>query len=162
MSESRLKKVLLLLDMAQKDQEKALETLGLFRSQLSQFETQLTELKSYLQEYVDKINNEGLALLPIQLQTTQAFIDKLHTAINAQAKRVEDQMKLVEKAQEAWIDKRARLKAFQNLAEKIQKDISVTLEKREQKMLDDLASQQFTHKNPSSIKFQIWRSLVPY
>ena len=149
MSQARLKKMAILLEIAQKEQDKALETLGLFRSQLSAHEEQLASLKAYLQEYIDRINNEGLKLMPIQLQTTQTFIDKLNTAIQAQTTKVEEQKQLVTRAQEAWVEKRARLKGFETLYNKIQKNITLTLDKREQKMLDDLASQQFTQKQLS-------------
>lgn len=149
MSQARLKKILILLDLAQKELDKSLETLGFFRNQLSAHEEQLASLQEYLQSYIDKINNEGMCLMPIQLQTTQTFIDKLNTAIYSQTDKVEEQSQLVERAQQAWLEKRARLKAFQTLYDKIQKDLTLSVDRHEQKMLDDLASQQFIHKTDS-------------
>lgn len=149
MSQARLKKMLILLELAQKEQDKALETLGFFRNQLTSHEEQLASLQDYLQGYIDKINNEGMRVMPIQLQTTQTFIDKLNTAIYTQTDKVQEQTQLVERAQQAWFEKRARLKGFESLYQKIQKDLTISLDRREQKMLDDLASQQFVQKKSS-------------
>lgn len=147
----RLDRMQVLVDLAQRELDKALETLSILQAQLGDHQQQYESLKQYLFEYVDRINNEGLALMPIQLQTTQSFLDKLNTAIFAQQQKITEVSVVVEKAEDNWAEKRARLKALEKLFQKIQKNEQVSLQKQEQKMLDDLASQQFVQKNTSTI-----------
>jgi len=85
--------------------------------------------------------------MPVQLQTTQGFIDKLNTAIVTERKTISELKVQVEQARQVWFEKRARVKAMQNLLEKVTKNEQVKLDRQEQKMLDDLASQQFLKSN---------------
>lgn len=147
----RLKRMQVLVDLAQREFDQALETLSVLKAQLGDHQQQYDSLKNYLSDYVERINNEGLALMPIQLQTTQTFLDKLNSAIFAQKQKITEVSEIVEKAEDNWAEKRARLKALEKLFQKIQKNEQVSLQKQEQKMLDDLASQQFVQKNPQTI-----------
>lgn len=143
---SRSKRIAVLVDLAEQEQEKALETLGLLRAQAEGDQEQLDSLNQYLQEYIDQINNEGLHLMPVQLQTTQGFIDKLNSAISSQQQKVVEANALLEKAQDAWMEKRSRALAMEKLYEKVKSNEVALLEKQEQKMLDDLAAQEFNKK----------------
>ncbi len=140
---ARLDRMLVLVELSEGEFNQAQETLGILRNQLNEHQQQYDSLKEYLQEYVDKINNQGLSLMPIQLQTTQSFLDKLNSAIFAQAQKILEMTEIVNKAEENWVEKRLRVKALQKLFAKIKKNEMIFLEKQEQKMLDDLSSQQF-------------------
>ncbi len=140
-----------LVDLADKDLDKALETLGILRKQLNDHQQQHESLKMYLQEYVDKINNEGLSLMPIQLQTTQSFLDKLNSAIFSQGEKVVEMTEIVNKAEENWTEKRSRSKALQKLFAKIQKNATALLEKQEQNILDELSSLQFIQRKNNTL-----------
>ncbi len=143
---SRLERIEMLVDLSQVELNKALETLSVLRNQLAEHQQQHSSLTLYLQEYVNKINHQGLSLMPIQLQTTQSFLDKLNSAIVAQSKKIIEMSEIVNKAEENWTEKRSRLKAMQSLFDKIKKKNTVFLERQEQKILDDLSSLQFIRR----------------
>jgi len=60
---------------------------------------------------------------------------------------VSDLKRDADKAQEVWIEKRARLQAFEKLLVKLNKNESKRLDKIEQRMLDELSVQTFLKRD---------------
>lgn len=133
----------LLVDLAEQELDKAAATLRELQSQQTFVSQQLNDLKAYLQEYVAKMTTSGHYYLPIQLQTTQAFIDKLNQAIINQQTQLTNLGKTVEAAQAQWLEKRVRFNALHKVYTKRLKQEHQLQEKREQKSLDDLAAQRY-------------------
>lgn len=139
----RTQRIQILVDLAKTEQENALTELGQLQSQKTEHQAQLESLNQYLQSYIDDINLTGMTLMPIQLHTTQGFINKLNLAINGQKEQVQALEMAIEKARQVWFEKRARVEAMQKLWDKVSQKEQFKLDKQEQSMLDDLASQQF-------------------
>ncbi|WP_083944968.1 flagellar export protein FliJ [Thiomicrospira microaerophila] len=139
---SRLVRLKLLVDLAEQELDKAQLTLKQLSTNRDMTAQQIEDLKSYRQDYMARLTASG-TMLPIQLSTTQAFINRLNQAIEGQQKQLESQQTLCEQAREQWLEKRVRLQAMQKLYQKVEKQVVYAENRVEQKMLDDLAAQNF-------------------
>jgi flagellar FliJ protein len=140
---SALTRMKMLVDLAEQEVEKAALTLRELQSQQTFVNRQLNDLKAYLQEYVAKMTTSGQFFLPIQLQTTQAFIDKLNQAIANQHSQLAALDKNVEAAQAQWLDKRARYNALHKVYAKRLEQAQQLQAKQEQKAMDELSALRF-------------------
>lgn len=138
----------MLVELAQNELDKAQETFVTIRQQLDSSQEQLNSLTEYQANHLTKFHNEK-QVNAAQLQTTQAFVDKVNKAILSQKNQIEHMTHALEKAHEAWIEKRARHQALKTVHLKLKRDESVKLDKQEQKMLDELASQRFVQTQSS-------------
>lgn len=129
-----------LVELAEIEMDNAAQTLALMRQRESEDVAQLESLQAYAVEYNQQGIKEGQSLF--QLNTYRLFAEKLMQALASQEFKVGQSNLMVEKAQEAWFEKRARFKALQKLLHKMQSDYQYKLNKQEQKMLDELAAQQ--------------------
>lgn len=138
----RSKRIKLLVELAEQDVEKAQLTLKDIRANLLFTKQQLSDLKNYRNEYMARLTTSG-HILPIQLQTTQAFISKLNLAIEGQQAQVQSMEEMLDKAQLQWMEKKVRLQALDKVYQNLVRKEYSQAEKAEQKMLDELASQNF-------------------
>lgn len=137
-----------LVELAEMEMDNAAKTLALMRQRENEDAAQLDALENYSKEY----NQQGMKHQGdlMQVQTYRLFANKLQQALQAQDQKLKQSVEMVEKAQQAWFEKRARFKALNQLLEKIQSDRDKKLSKQEQKLLDELASQQSSQEPPFS------------
>lgn len=140
---SRANRMQLLVDLAEQEMDRAIQTLKEIQNQRDYVQLQLNDLKAYLEEYVAKISTSGQSFMPIQLQTTHAFVEKLKQAILSQTQQVESLTETVRAAEQQWLEKRVRFNALQKVQQKLSRNEKVALDRIEQKWLDDLAAQNF-------------------
>lgn len=141
---SRIEKIQTLVELSEAEESKALETFSTLQSQFHEHLNQLEVLRSYVNDYGQQ--NLDKTLSSIQMLSTQAFVGKLHSAIENESSKTEQFKEVLERAREAWIDKRARVKALQKLLLKLKQNRQTVLDKQEQNFLDDLSSQAFSRK----------------
>lgn len=135
-----------LVELAEMEMDNAGKTVAFMREEMQQAQEQLETLQSYLQDYA-KQPLGGVAQTITQLQMNATFSEKLQQAIQAQSENYLQKQRMVEKALEAWREKRARFKALQTLLEKKRKQRDAKLNRQEQKMLDELAAQRSMHNS---------------
>lgn len=140
---SRAKRMKVIADLAAEEMATAQATLKEVTHQRDYVQVQMNDLKQYLNEYVAKLTTSGQAFMPIQLQTTQAFIEKLKTAIAGQQEQLNSLDDIVKMAHEQWMEKRVRFNALKKVCEKLENDERVALDRAEQRLMDDLAAQNF-------------------
>jgi len=138
----RIKRMQKLVELADIELNKASQTLGALREQYEKENAQLVSLVSYTKEYANQPFNQAIVLTPIQLQTRYCFGDKLHQAIEAQKEQVNRLEEVAEKAREEWQEKKVRKESLLALLMKLKQTHQVELNKREQRMLDELAAQK--------------------
>jgi len=131
-----------LVELADIELTKASQTLAALREQYEQENAQLVSLESYIKEYANHPFNQTIVLTPIQLQTRHCFGDKLQQAIEAQTEQVNRLEEVAEKAREEWQEKKVRKESLLALLTKLKRTHQVELNKREQRMLDELAAQK--------------------
>ncbi|GAB6069764.1 flagellar export protein FliJ [Thiomicrorhabdus hydrogeniphila] len=138
----RLQRVEKLVELAQVELDQAMQTYGHMQSQLNSAQQQLESLQDYCEDYAKKPSSEG-SISPIQLQTYNAFSEKLSQALVAQGKQVVESERLCELANKAWMEKRVRVKSLEALFKRISNGEQVKLNQQEQKMLDELSAQKY-------------------
>lgn len=138
----RLKRIAKIIEIATMEMDKAAQTLEYMRSQLVADQGQLNSLLDYQQDYVKKPAQSG-AISVVQLQAHHSFADKLMQAIVTQKNKVIESEKMLEMAQQAWQEKRVRVKALQALHDRLKNNEQALLNKQEQRFLDELSSQKY-------------------
>lgn len=138
----RLQRIAKIIEIAEMEMEQAARTMDYMRNQLVNDQGQLISLKDYQADYVKKPAQSGL-INPIQLQTHNVFADKLIQAIVTQENKVVESTEMLEKAEQAWKEKRIRVKALQAMHDRISKHEQTVLNKQEQRLLDELSSQKY-------------------
>ena len=138
----RSKRIAKIIEIADMEMDKAAKTMSYMRSQLLEDQGQLTSLLEYQKDYVNKPSQSG-SISPIQLQTHNTFADKLIQAVITQENKVEESTKMLEMAEKAWHEKRIRVKALEAMYDRIKKHEQATLNKQEQRLLDELSSQKY-------------------
>ena len=138
---SRINRMHKLVELAEIELDKAAQTLAAIQNQHADALTQLEALTSYAKEYGQVPTNRSVSISPIQLQTRYAFGEKLGQAVVAQTAQVDELVKTVEFARQAWLEKRVRVKALQALLAKLKLGLQIKLDKQEQHMMDELATQ---------------------
>lgn len=142
---SRIEKIQTLVELAEVEESKALETFSTLQGQYQQHIQQLDTLQNYVNDYAHQ-SSDG-STTTVQILTTHAFVGKLHQAIQLEQSKTEEFKNVMELAREAWIEKRARLQALQKLLLKLQQNHQIRLEKQEQRFLDELSSQSYSRIN---------------
>ncbi|MBE0494524.1 MAG: flagellar export protein FliJ [Thiomicrospira sp.] len=140
---SRSKRMKVIAGLAEDEMTTAHATLKEVTNQRNYVQVQMNDLKQYLNEYVAKLTTSGQQFMPIQLQTTQAFIEKLKTAIASQQEQLDSLEDIVKMAHDQWTEKRVRFNALHKVCQKLERDERVALDRAEQKLMDDLAAQNF-------------------
>lgn len=147
---SRINRMQKLVELADIELDKAAQTLAVIQKQHADALIQLEALTSYAKEYGQVPTNQSVSISPIQLQTRYAFGEKLGQAVVAQTAQVDELIKTVELARQTWLEKRIRVKALQALLDKIKLGVQIKLDKQEQHMMDELATQSVVSKRSKS------------
>ena len=147
---NRLQRIQKLIELAEVELNQSAQTYSYMQNKLVDAQAQLISLEEYQDEYAKKPSSVT-HISPIQLQTHNAFADKLVQALVAQKNQVEESEKMLELAQQAWVEKRSRVKALEALFKRIKSNEMVKLNKQEQHMLDELATQKHIQKKSGFI-----------
>jgi flagellar FliJ protein len=140
MQPSRAARLAPVVDMAERAEREAARNLGRTQLLLTQAETKLGELERYLGDYQQQWLTQGRQGVSGQwLMGYQRFLSQLETAINQQRQAAVWHLNNVNKAREVWQQRYARLEALRKLVQRYQQEARQAEDKREQKMLDELA-----------------------
>ena len=140
MQPSRAARLAPVVDMAERAEREAARSLGHTQLLLTQAETKLGELEHYLGDYQQQWLTQGRQGVSGQwLMGYQRFLSQLETAINQQRQAAAWHLNNVNKARELWQQRYARLEALRKLVQRYQQEARQAEDKREQKMLDELA-----------------------
>lgn len=126
--------------MAERAEREAALQLGHCRGLLSQAEVKLGELEHYRSDYQQQWIDEGQRGVSGQwLMNYQRFLSQLETAIGQQRNTMEWHRQNAERAKETWQQRYARLEGLRKLVERYREEARLAEDKREQKLLDELA-----------------------
>ena len=133
-----------LLDLANTRMDDAARRLGELIASETEDCRKLEVLEEYRAEYQARFA-EALrnGIDPHAMRNYSLFIGKLDEAIAAQRKVVEQSRQRTVRGQQAWVDQRTKVKAFDTLSKRHQAKEARDEVKREQHMTDEHASKQF-------------------
>lgn len=136
-----------LLDLAQTRTDDAARRLGELIAAERDSVQKLQMLEDYRREYRDRFTEAARdGMSPDAWRNFSLFIGKLDEAINQQRRMVEQSQSRTAQGQQTWIAQRSKLKAFDALAQRHQKDMAHEDARREQKQSDEHAAR----RNPLS------------
>jgi len=133
-----------LLDLANNRMDEAARKLGELIASEHAVEEKLALLVEYRKEYharfVEAVRN-GIG--PDAWRNFSAFLGKLDDAIAQQEKAVSVSRQRTEQGQQAWVDQRNKVKAFDTLSHRHQSLQARKEAKQEQRLTDEHAAKQF-------------------
>jgi flagellar export protein FliJ len=129
------KQLALVLDLREKEEEKARQVLGASEKQLELLQQQLKALEDYALAYQQQLSTPGQMQMQHR-QTITAYLHQVQTAVMGQIEKVAFATKQVEQAKKIWLDARLQKKGIQTLMDKRQREQRIVNEKNEQKESD--------------------------
>ena len=133
-----------LLDLANNRMDEAARKLGELIASEHAVEEKLALLVDYRKEYharfVEAVRN-GIG--PDAWRNFSAFLGKLDDAIAHQERAVSVSRQRTEQGQQAWVDQRNKVKAFDTLSHRHQSQQARKEAKQEQRLTDEHAAKQF-------------------
>ena len=137
-----------LLDLANNRMDEAARKLGELIASEHAVEEKLALLVDYRKEYharfVEAVRN-GIG--PDAWRNFSAFLGKLDDAIAHQERAVSVSRQRTEQGQQAWVDQRNKVKAFDTLSHRHQSQQARKEAKQEQRLTDEHAAKQFRDRN---------------
>ncbi len=136
------------LELEQRREQAALEQFQAAQELLRQQTDRLSQLERYQGEYQDQLRNDGATgPIPVsRLQTGHAFISQLGQAIAGQYRQIEKARRDFEQAREQWQKAWERREGMARFIETCRERERREDDRREQKALDEAASQQFARR----------------
>lgn len=149
MAESRAARMGIVLDLAQKEEDKAAQTLEKCRVQLLDEQAQLQQLVDYRAQYLQDYTARDGALTPAQLINYSTFIQRIDSLTAEQTRKCERAEQIVMQAQQIWQRLYQKRKSIADLIIRYQQEELALADKRLQKELDDLTTQRFSRQKES-------------
>lgn len=149
MSESRARRLAPVVEMAEREERDAARKLGHCQGLVGQAEAKLGELERYRGDYQQQWIEQGARGVSGQwLMNYQRFLSQLEGAIGQQRNSVRWHRENLEKARELWQKRYARLEGLRKLVQRYLDEARAAQDKREQKLLDELAQRLPHHDEP--------------
>lgn len=144
MSESRIRRLVPVLDMALEEERKAAGRLGEAQQQIDSAQARLQDLEFYCKEYQNGWVQRGQQGVGRDwLLNYQRFLAQMQTAIEQQQQTVIWNGQSLEKAREQWRQRYQRLEAMRQLIERYREEARLKADRQEQKLLDELSQRAF-------------------
>ena len=147
MAESRAKRMQVVLTLAERQEDEAVKKLSQFREQLDMEIQQLADLRDYANQYLHAQGELRQGVLAHELINYSSFINRLNEACVEQETKVERYKVMLETLQQQWRVKHQKRKSIADLIVRLQQEDNLLLDKRLQKELDELSSQQFQRQS---------------
>ncbi|SIR83608.1 flagellar FliJ protein [Aquipseudomonas alcaligenes] len=140
MADSRAARLAPVIEMAERAEREAARQLAHCQGLLGKAEAQLGELERYRADYQQQWISEGSKGVSGQwLMNYQRFLSQLETAIGQQLQSIAWHRQNVDKARAAWQQRYARVEGLRKLVQRYLDEARAAADKREQKLLDELA-----------------------
>ena len=149
MAQSRAARLAPVVDMAERAEREAALQLGHAQGLLRQAEVQLGDLERYRGDYQQQWITEGQRGVSGQwLMNYQRFLAQLETAVGQQQQSLEWHRANLEKVRAVWQQRYARLEGLRKLVQRYIDEARLAEDKREQKLLDELAQRLIDRGEP--------------
>lgn len=137
---SRAKRLSLVLDIAERAENKAAEAFEMARRLLQEDQDKLADLQRYYADYEQSFSQPTL-LRAQDIMQQRSFLQRLAEAVRQQEQIVERRGSIAESKQKDWRTAHLKRRALQELIERVRADEQKVLTRKEQKMLDEWFSQ---------------------
>jgi flagellar FliJ protein len=136
-----------LLKFEQDNEQRCAEQLKIAENEYQQNITRLQGVADYRLEYMKRLSQRAeQGLDSATYSHYHAFIAKLDTASEQVEIAAKQAKALVEQSRSLWLKQRQKLKAVESLRDKRLEKIAVAAQRSEQKMFDEIATQQYLRR----------------
>lgn len=133
------------LRIAESREDQAAQAFAESRRQLGEHERQLVQLQGYRREYQTQIDNQAAAgITASRLIDTYRFLAQLDKAITQQQMAVEQATRLCNQKRQHWLMSRQKSQSFEKAKTRFETLERQHEDRREQKVLDELAQRRRT------------------
>lgn len=146
MVESRAKRMQVVLTLAVRQEDEAAKKVGEVRDQIAKEERQLADLRDYAAQYLQAQGALREGILAHELINYSSFINRLNEACGEQEAKVNRYQAVLESLKKQWRILHQKRKSIEDLITRLQHEDNLLLDKRLQKELDELSSQQFRRR----------------
>ena len=134
----RSKRLQVVLNQAEMKRKQADQLLADTQARIMKGVQTLEQLQQYYAEYANNFYASGAAGVSVgQLDTHQAFMQKLRMAIDQQRRAVESDRQHLEKVREHWSQVYGRYKAIDSVVERAREDERRLDDKKQQQQIDE-------------------------
>ncbi|MDX1453168.1 MAG: flagellar export protein FliJ [Oleiphilaceae bacterium] len=128
----------LVLEVAQRKEQKAMEALQACRQKLNQQEQQLDNLRDYQQQYLNGLKGAMQGRVALQnLQSYHRFVEQLSSAIEQQQQVVVHARYAFDQARQQWLECREKSSSLNDLVQRCRQEEARVREKQLEKRLED-------------------------
>lgn len=138
---SRAKRLEVVLELAERDEQEAARALETARLNKEQDEQKLLELIQYHEDYELAFKQPLPLIRAEQMQRQRGFLVQLSQAREQQEMIVKKRCDLLGQKQQLWQRAHLKRKAMAELIDRMRNDEARTLDKKEEKMLDEWFTQ---------------------
>lgn len=136
-----------LFKFEQDNEQRCADQLKIAENEYQQNITRLQGVADYRLEYMKRLSQRAKQGLDSATYSHyHAFIVKLDTASEQVEIAAKQAKALVEQSKRLWLKQRQKLKAVESLRDKRLEKIAVAAERSEQKMFDEIATQQYIRR----------------
>jgi flagellar FliJ protein len=145
--ESRAKRLQIVLTLAQRHEQEAARQVAEARAQMEAEEAQLRQLEEYTEQYLQTYRTRTENVRAEDLMIYSSFIQRLNRVLAEQKIKLERVTAEYEQTLQQWREKYQRRQSIADLIARLEQEENTALEKRLQKELDDLTTQQFRNQS---------------
>lgn len=146
MAQTRSSRMAIVLNLAQKEEENAAQSLNIARQQLLSEQEQLQQLDDYRNQYLADYSVSSAPRNAQQLINYSSFIQRIDQLKLEQSQKVERAERVVVKAQTVWQQLYQKRKSIADLIERYKVEEQLAIDKKLQKEIDDLTTQRFSRQ----------------
>lgn len=142
----RSKRLGIVVDIAQSNEERAAEKLQQAREFLDREQTRLQEIERYYQDYNSQFASQRSGLRAEQMLTNREFLRQLSLTAEAQKMQIQRATEQVDRAKKEWFACHLKKEKLEAYIEKLKHEESAVQDKLEQKMVDDWVTQSLSRE----------------
>lgn len=142
MSKQRVKRLAMVLKMAEEKEQKDLQVWGRYQKKLEEERAKVTQLEGYMADYQNTLtaSSQNLKIQGGQIQNTIAFIEQIKDACGHQEQQISLVSQQAEGAKRVYLESRTKAEALRKLIVKLNNQEAAIEDKKEQKLMDEFAA----------------------
>ena len=145
----RARRLQVVLDLTEREEQQALSQWGALQQKLAAEQEQRQQLLTYSLEYQQKISApSSTAVSAGQIHNTIGFMGQIEQAINAQQQQIALLQKQTDNARQHYLALHGKVKALQELIERLELEAAQVADKEAQKQSDEWASRNAARSSP--------------
>lgn len=142
MSKQRIKRLAMVLKMAEEKEQKDLQVWGRYQQKLEEERAKVTQLEGYMADYQNTLtaSSQNLKIQGGQIQNTIAFIEQIKDACGHQEQQISLVQQQADGAKRVYLESRTKAEALRKLIVKLNNQEAAIEDKKEQKLMDEFAA----------------------